>query len=67
LQKYNRDELKVKIDEKEIQLNSAERESNVWNSGRFKSSSNVKVSKIFVDSLRKEIKEFHEQLYTLDP
>lgn len=43
------------IARKEQQLRSAEAEMNVWNQGKYKSSSNASISKIHVESIRKEL------------
>lgn len=57
-----KNELIKKIQEKEKQLSIAVSESDAWNTGKYKTSSNAKISKIFIDSLRKEIKCLHEEL-----
>jgi hypothetical protein len=59
-------ELIKKIEDKEIQLQKAERESDVWNNkSKLKNSSNAKMSKIYVESLIKEIRKLREQLDTM--
>ena len=58
-------ELIDKLEEKEAQLKRAERESQAWNRGRHKSASNAPVSKLYVESLRKEIAELRQQLKKL--
>ncbi|MGB4296021.1 MAG: hypothetical protein GYA72_02610 [Deltaproteobacteria bacterium] len=55
-------ELEDLITEKEAQLSRAERESNAWNSGKYKTSSNSPISKILVNSLRKEIADLYTKL-----
>ena len=55
-------ELEDLIAKKEAQLSRAERESNAWNSGKYKTSSNAPISKILVNSLRKEIAELYTKL-----
>jgi hypothetical protein len=58
----DKQELIKTIEEKESQLHKAELESSAWNNGKYKNSSNASVSKIFVESLRKEISRLREQL-----
>ena len=53
------------IEERESQLYRAEKESNSWNRGKYKNSSNAPISKILVASLRKEITELRKQLESL--
>ncbi len=55
-------ELEMKIKEKELQLFRAERESGAWNKDKHKNTSNAKISKIYVDSLREEINSLMAQL-----
>lgn len=55
----NLEELIVK---KEAQLALAESECNTWNNGKYKSSSNAQMSKIFVNSLKKEITDLYKKL-----
>lgn len=50
------------ITQKEGQLFKAESESNVFNSGKYKSHSNAQISKILVDSFRKEIAGLYKRL-----
>lgn len=47
---------------KEEDLNRAEDESQSLNSGKYNSSSNAVMSKILVDSLRREINDLYKQL-----
>ncbi len=57
------EDLIKKIEDKENKLSSAIRESDCWNKGKYKkSSSNAPISKIYVDSLRREISSLREQL-----
>ncbi len=49
------------IEKMELQLHRAEQESDAWNSGKYKNSSNADVSKIYVDSLRKSIAKLRQQ------
>ncbi len=55
-------ELQKKKEEKEAMLIRAERESNALNTSKYKSSSNAKISKTLVHSLRDEIIKLNEQL-----
>jgi len=54
--------LRLEIEQKEAQLYRAELESDAWNKGEYKTSSNAKVSKIYVKSLQSEIQKLKEQL-----
>jgi hypothetical protein len=56
------DELLELIENKEQQLSRAESESDSWNKGKYKNSSNASVSKIYVSSLQKEIVDLKAQL-----
>ena len=56
------EELQELIANKEQQLSSAESESDSWNKGKYKKSSNASVSKIYVSSLQKEIAGLRAQL-----
>ncbi|MDX2424663.1 MAG: hypothetical protein QNK15_00245 [Cycloclasticus sp.] len=58
-------ELTDKIQEKEAQLYRAQRESEAWNKGKNKNSSNAPISKILVESLKKEISELEQKLGAL--
>ncbi len=58
----DKQELLKKIAEKESQLIKAERESTAWNRGKYKTSSNANMSKMLVESLRKEIAKLKLQL-----
>lgn len=60
-----KEELLEKIKEKEAEEIRAERESKAWNTGKYKSSSNAKISKIYLQALRREIKDLKEQLSLL--
>lgn len=57
--------LEKKIEEKEAQLSRAEQESAAWNKGKYKNSSNAPISKIYVESIRKELNELRTQLESL--
>jgi len=61
----NKENLKEKIRQKESQLSRAEQESNAWNTGKYKNSSNAPMSKALVSSLRKELSELREELENL--
>jgi hypothetical protein len=56
------DELLELVSNKEQQLSRAESESDSWNKGKYKNSSNASVSKIYVSSLQKEIAGLRSQL-----
>jgi len=58
----SKEEIIKKTEQKKTQLLQAEREAAVWNSGKYKASSNSKMSKIFVEALRKEIDALHDEL-----
>ena len=60
-----RQELIKKIEDKESQLEKAQRESNAWNNGKYNNSSNASMSKVLVESLRKDIQKLREQLESL--
>ena len=59
-------ELIDKIEEKKAQLYRAQRESETWSKGKYKNSSNAPISKIYVTSLQKEIKELKQKLDSLE-
>lgn len=50
------------IQKKEAALSRAESESQSLNSGKYKTSSNAAMSKVLVNSLRKEIDELYAKL-----
>ena len=58
-------ELLSKIEEKERQEYRASRESESWNTGKSKGSSNAEISKIYLESLRREIKTLYKELEDL--
>jgi hypothetical protein len=58
--------LREEIEKKERQLYRANKEMTVWNKGKYKTHSNAKMSKLFVESLRKEIAGLHGQLWKLE-
>lgn len=61
-----KEELVELISNKENQLDRARSESDIWNKGKYKNSSNASVSKIFVSSLQKEIVGLRLQLSEFD-
>ena len=61
-----KEKLLHEIEQNEQKLGLAEQESSVWNRGRYKTSSNAKISKIFVNSLHEEIKNLKKQLSDLE-
>lgn len=58
-------ELTDLILDKENQLFRAKKESECWNKGKYKKSSNADISKIFVNSLQKEISDLMLKLSAL--
>ena len=56
------EEIESLIAKKEAQLVKAERESEAWNAGKYKTSSNAQMSKIMVSSLKKEIANLYIKL-----
>lgn len=61
----DKQELIKEIERLESQLYKAERESNAWNKGKYKKSSNADVSKIQVDSLRDSLAKLRQKLESL--
>ncbi|EJG0664872.1 MULTISPECIES: hypothetical protein [Vibrio harveyi group] len=59
-------ELIEKLELKETQLLRAQSESEVWNRGKYKKSSNAEVSKIFVRSLQSEIQALRRQISEIE-
>lgn len=57
-----KEELLELISNKENQLSRAQGESDSWNKGKYKSSSNASVSKVFVRALKKDIKDLRIKL-----
>lgn len=57
--------LREKIEKKEGRLYRANLEMTAWNKGKHKAYSNAKMSKLLVDSLRKEIADLHAKLREL--
>ncbi len=58
----NRDEILKEIESKESQKNNAARESEAWNNGKYKGSSNAKLSKILVASIHNELQDLYQEL-----
>jgi hypothetical protein len=54
--------LRKEIEKKERDLYRANKEISSWNSGKHQSHSNAKMSKLFVESSRKEIAGLHARL-----
>lgn len=59
---YKKEELENLIKGKEEQLYKAELESNAWNRGKYKNSTNAVHSKVLVESYRKEIAKLRSVL-----
>lgn len=57
-----KNQLLRKIEEKEKQESRASRESESLNKGKYKNSSNSEISKIYLESLRNEIKDLYKKL-----
>ena len=57
--------LRDDIEKKERQFYRANKEMNAWNKGKYRAHSNATMSKLFVESLRKEIAGLLEQLRKL--
>ncbi|MGL5130864.1 MAG: hypothetical protein ACRC7D_22630 [Aeromonas popoffii] len=60
-----KDEVERRIAELESQLSMAVAESNCWNTGKYKNSSVASVSKVYVESLRKDIFDLKARLTSL--
>lgn len=60
-----KEELENLIAEKEKQLYKAEQESNAWNKGMYKNSTNAIHSKVLVESYHKEIAKLRRKLEEL--
>ncbi|WP_305403787.1 hypothetical protein [Photobacterium leiognathi] len=59
-------ELENDLLRKESQLFKAESESDTWNQGKYKNSSNAQISKIFVRSLQSEISELRQKIAEME-
>ena len=57
-----RNEILKEIEKNQSQKANAERESEAWNSGKYKGSSNAKMSKILVASFDKELQNLYQEL-----
>lgn len=58
--------LRKEIEKKERQLYRANLEMTAWHKGKYKSHSNTKMSKLFVESTRKEIANMLAKLRKLE-
>jgi len=58
--------LRAEIKKKERQLYRANKEMNAWSKSRVRSHSNTNMSKLFVESQRKEISDLRAQLLILE-
>ena len=58
----SRNDILKEIETKQNQMSSAERESRVWNNGKYKNSSNAPISKILVASFEKELQKLYQEL-----
>jgi predicted nucleic acid-binding Zn-ribbon protein len=58
--------LKQEIEKKERQLYRANKEMSAWNKGMARSHSNSKMSRLFMESQRKEIADLQMQLSKLE-
>lgn len=58
----HRENLIKKIEVKESQLHTLEEESNAWDSETLKDSTNAALSKVLIESLRKDIARLKEKL-----
>lgn len=57
-----RNEILKEIEKKQSQRTNAERESEIWNNGKYKNSSNAQMSKILLASFDKELQKLHQEL-----
>ena len=57
-----RDEILKEIEKKQSQKAIAERESQAWNNGKYKGSSNAHMSKTLVASFDKELQNLYQEL-----
>lgn len=58
----NKNEILKEIVKTESKKANAERESAVWNNGKYKGSSNAQMSKILVASFDKELQNLYQEL-----
>ncbi|WP_027467769.1 hypothetical protein [Deefgea rivuli] len=56
------EEIQLMLEKKEAQLYNVQREADAWSKGKYKSTSSAVLSKVLVNSLKKEIIELHEKL-----
>ncbi len=64
--KKSREDLLTQIANAEQQLYQAELESSAWNRGKYKQHSNAQISKIYVESIRKNLQKLRNELDSLD-
>lgn len=57
-----KDEILKEIEQKQSQKANAERESEAWNKGKYKGSSNAQMSKTLVASFDKELQNLYQEL-----
>ena len=57
-----RDEILKEIEKKQSQKAIAESESQAWNNGKYKDSSNAQLSKTLVASFDNELQNLHQEL-----
>ncbi|TXI47531.1 hypothetical protein [Methylophilus sp.] len=57
-----RDEILKEIEKKQSQKAVAERESQAWNNGKYKGSSNAQMSKTLVASFDKALQDLYQEL-----
>ena len=57
-----RDEILKEIEKMQNQRASSVRESDAWSSGKYKNSSNAKMSKILVASFDKQLQNLYQEL-----
>lgn len=61
----HREDLIKKIEVKESQLHKLEEESSAWNSEKLENSTNDAISKVLIESLRKDIARLQEKLKSI--
>ena len=57
-----RDEILKEIEKKQSQRDIAERESQAWNNGKYKGSSNAQMSKTLVAAFDKDLQNLYQEL-----
>lgn len=58
----HKEDLLKKIEVKESQLTTLEKESTTWDDDKLNTSTNASISKVLIDSLRKDIARLKEKL-----